>query len=372
MVEVRLDDRLRLLSAMLLFTAQGSHQTHFAPHPIRIRTLEWLAPHSGHSSLRIFRRLAERVFISFFYSLGVQLGAAPDFAPPDEAVLEPDIMTHLERVAKDSGCSSTYLLNELSESMGDFYSAGRLPALWSATSAAWDSVRAGAVRAVDSCGLATWLKSFFGPVNFRLVVVPLATSPPSMGFGPRNSSEGYAIIGPNCVSRPGSEAGLWQGLVRGRGEVVASKTSKTWVEEPFDYALSFDASTQTMMVHEFSHSLIREFFGRNPDLAHVTSAINAKLPLRGYFPNMYPEWPLRLEEIIVRAVQTLFQSDHGGEAAGRRALEAQVSEFGLEVLPEVHRALADYARAKKAGDYGNLSEFGPELEKRLLAWAEKS
>ncbi len=367
-IEVRIDDRLRFISALLLFTEQGRHQAQFAPHPLKLRTLEWLAPHAAHPAMRFIRSMAAKSFISNFHTLAIHLGEPPDFALP-VAERQSDLWrTTLESVAGAISHPPDLCAQRFQESLADLYNDTSVFALWRETAPAWEAVREQAGRALAQAGLEEWLERFFGPVELKLICVPMPTDPASFGFGPSNGAEAYAIMGPNCVARPAGTAGLWLGSGGKPAEIlVGPGQTMTVGEDPFDYSANPEA-VAGMCLHEFMHPLIEEFLQANPGLPAATEGIDAKLTYKGYFPKSYGNWRIRLSEMLIRAATAIYERDKGGPERGRAAVAREVEGYGLTPVEELYAAFGEYLEARGHGRYVGLADFGPELTDRLVRW----
>ena len=161
------------------------------------------------------------------------------------------------------------------------------------------------------------------------MLVPNPTAPPTFGFGPSNRTEALCIIGPPAVPRSAPEEGANQLFDYGRGDSIAD-----------------------LAVHEFGHTYLGQAREAITILAERTRDVGQALELKDWFPEMYGDWMLRLQEVILRAVQAVWRAERVSRDSAEAFIQEQTDRFGLAVLPSIYRLLLG---RRKTGE-----RLGPE------------
>lgn len=78
-----------------------------------------------------------------------------------------------------------------------------------------------------------------------------------------------------------------------------------------------------MAVHEFAHTFHGDLHKQCPDITRQTAQLDEKVKPRGWFADIYDNWEIRLDEILIRATTALFLSCVESEASAEAALEKE-------------------------------------------------
>ncbi len=342
-IEIRIDDRFRLISAAMLLTRWGVAGT-FAPTPPKLRTLEWLAPYASLPAMRFFQRMSASIFIWGFYCLAAHRGGPPDFAP-SSAPGSIDRRPLYDDLTRETGLRIKDIEAGLTESMAALYAQADFAGLWEATAPDWEAVRAQAQRVLEASGAGAWLEEFFGPLELRPVLVPMPTDPIGQGFGVDDGLEMFTMVGPPAVDRHAGGAGLWMDDGQPSRVRAGRDDRAVLLGNPFDYSLC-PSYMISVPVRLWISQLITHFVVRDMGLERTTREFEE---LKG---------PLVAEVLRLwegRAEPT--RGDLGG--VGPRAAS------GRRRAAVVHEALADYIEGRRTGRYACLSEFGAELRSRF-------
>jgi hypothetical protein len=264
-IDIRIDDRIRLVASVLLLTKFVDENSGWQPHPLRTGTLAFLRAYESHPCITASREIAGSQWMSAFYCYAVLLEPeAGTFA------LRPDAVpaVYNARFVKD------FEERGYSDLLRRFYEDTEIARFWSRTEDLWREVLEDCRYCLQGCGLDEFLSLFFGAFPCRLAVVPNPLDPPTFGFGPSDGTTAYAIWGPPAVP-PDSE-------------------------EPVRYA-RYGNELARSVFHEFAHSLWDDARKGYPALMEKTLPLEDEMVLKGWFPTMYPTWEQRLDEIVIRA-----------------------------------------------------------------------
>ena len=324
-IRVEIDDRVRLVNAVLLLTKFAKENARgWRVHPIRIQTLKHLEDYRTHPCVRVSSTLAEGEWMSTFYSFAVRLHE-------DEGCLElPSDVTSILPPSVDD--------REYLDLLNDFLQETRLRDLWDRTAGLWETVREDCEKVLRDRKLGDFLHLLFGDTNWKLSFIPNPADPPSFGFGPSAEGTSYAIVGPPCVRK-------WRGRV-------------SYGKRP-DYAAQ-------MAFHEFSHAIWGGIRRKAPWIVEELAPVLGRMDLKGWFPEMYPGRDLQLDELFIRAATTLYAGQQGSKDRAMRCLKRDAQQFGIDPVLSIHNALEDFIGHKTREPGTTLEDFLPTLVERGL------
>ena len=314
-IHIEIGDRFRATACCLLLTPYAEENlTYHLPHPLRVATLAAIKSHRDHPCAKLFREhAAAGNFGGQFYSLGAWLTTCHPFswtASPAEITSQGGIWPEaLERLAADGSYPAL---------LTSFLEDAKLPRVWRSLQREWTRVAEQCRAALIRYDVEGWMLSFWGPPTKRLVLVPNPTDPPTFGFGPSNRTEALCIVGPPAVPK---------------------ETPDGETEALFDYA--HGDGVADLVVHEFGHSYLAQAREAISHVAEQTAEVGRSLQLKDWFPKMYGEWPMQLEEIILRAAQATWRAEKVSRRSADEYVQNESDRFGLAVLPPMYHLLLE-------------------------------
>ena len=326
MLSVRVDDRVRLASSVMLLTKHfGDLQSWALQHPLRIATKKFLAEFKDHPCVRFFDEIAQHYFMNTIYQLALLCTPPPRIEWKNKG--SPPIDRN-NPLGKKVLAFFPMLMSEFFEDTG-------ISSLWEQRREEWEATVAQCKTILSSCNLAGWLRDFYGEPQLDLILVPNPTDPCSFGFGPTLGNEIYAILGPLCRPK----------------------------KEEFSNDDFFNDPTYVMVMafHEFSHGILGRILSANKKLIKDTEHLSTRNKLKGYFPKFYSTWESQLTEILIRACTALFISDTEGESTAIEFLEEEKKKYGIFLVDDIYSGLKYYNNKRKAEPAMKLSDYLPIL-----------
>ena len=316
MIQVRYFNSFRAVAACLLLTPYMDYmaqQRAFAlPHPLHAQAAAWVEAQREHPCAIYFRELIERgdYFGSHFYWLAAQLIPEPPFSWIN------DVAGLKRGLPDDAIFAELQIVERFPALLSSFMADAKLAEFWQVTAAEWQTAREQVQMALAVGGVDDWQASFWGPATRELFLMPNPTEPPCFGFASSNRAQAFALVGPNQVPTNTADA-----------EVAAK----------FDYRLS--DNVLNLAVHELGHSLFDQARPAFDGLVGELQATGFRLELRGWFPEMYPELPIQLEEIILNAVQATYLTECVSRQAGEAFVADKVRQFGVGILRPIYERI---------------------------------
>lgn len=323
MIHVELDNRIRLISSVLLLTKFVNENPGWKPHPLRTLTLEHLKDYREHPCIVASRLLAESYWMHSFHSYGVMLEWASG-----HSALRDDAW----------GLTDDFARLDYARLLQTFYLDAGLESFWAETSDLWKEVAGDCRRVLKGCRVEEFFRLFFGAFDYGMVLVPNPLGPTSFGFAPNDGTTAYCIVGPPNVS-------------------LESPDPVTYESNP--------VYLRNMAFHEFAHPLYHDAHEQCPDLIPQTAHLQTKISPKGYFADMYDSWEICLDEILIRATTALFLSYVEGEASAEAALEGEKEEHGLDIVMPVYSLLREYLQSRQHGEYSGFRDYLPVLCSKL-------
>jgi len=115
---------------------------------------------------------------------------------------------------------------------------------------------------------------------------------------------------------------------------VPKSTPEEGRNELFDYGRG--DSVADLVVHEFGHTYLVQAREAITILAGQTEDVGQALELKDWFPEMYGDWTLRLQEVILRAVQAVWRAERVSRDSTDAFIQEQTHRFGLALLPSIY------------------------------------
>jgi len=186
-IQVQFDDRIRLVSSIFLLTKFVNENSGFKPHPLKVRTIEYLEPHRDHPCAVASREIAETYWMVDFYEYAILLDRT--FAIRGDAV------------ATEHGKGRVRYFKErgYSDLLQRFYKDTEIILLWNRTDDLWREVQRDCHACLQANCFEDFLGLFFGESPYQMMFVLNPLDPPTFGFGLNDGMTAYCTFGPPTV-----------------------------------------------------------------------------------------------------------------------------------------------------------------------------
>ena len=330
MFRVQIDDRIRLMSSVLLLTDLGRENSKRRKrHEIRKQVEKYLHPFASHPCARVSRVLAARHWIDAFYSYSVMLGDPPRFEPNQ----------------RQDTLKSNELLNEFEDEydysslLADFWSDADLPTLWRDARVSWDGVVTECEVELSGAGISKFMSGFFGSDLNSTSVFPNPLTPPMFGFAVSGPRSKHVVCGPPVHS----------------------------LLSPFRVRYDNYAGLGPLVVHEMCHFEWDEILSKGSRIIENTAHLNDQTTWSGWFPQIYTSWGSRLCELTIQAIVCIYLEELGCQRWAQSELSSGANSHKPDLISHLFRSLRVYFSQRRLGSNTSLSEYLPTLERDLLS-----
>jgi hypothetical protein len=314
---VRIDDRVRLMSAVLSVTDWGDraqNRKRHRPHAHARNTSKWLANLQGHPAVvRLQHLLNQGAPLEALYAYALKL------APPE---------LHIENPPR-------WAPPDWNQTLLDFYFDGQLYELWSRDLDAWEKSVHEATEVMRQADFYNFLYPFVGVIQENLVYMPNISYPSDMAIGVRVGGE---VL---CIGHPR----------------IAWGDNPPW---PFDEDPAHVYSTS---LNEYTRLLMLGYLRRNAEaIAPITQK---ELPVDEEFKRQHPSWGDQFLELVVPACVAMYLEQYVSQQEAKSFILMEKKLRGVTILPGVMSVLYRYLEELKMGKVSNFVEFLPNFGKYL-------
>ncbi len=316
-VVIRIDDRVRLLSAVLAATnypeksqERKKHGTHLHARGTR-KVVTDFTHHPAVHAMQVL--LDQHIPLSSMYSYVERLtwpGMAGDDMP-------------------------RWVPPRWNEHLRHFYEVTKLAQWWTDEDAAWQTPARHLREIFAKVDLYTFLEPFVGPVVETLIFMPNISYPTDQNVGLRIGGELIAIMPPPMA---------WGDSPPWPYKDDAALAYRTALSEYTDVLMG-----AYMREHEGSFSLLAE----------------KPLPVGDKFVAAHPTWHDQFLGLFKAAVIYLFLEESVSSLEARSFMQYMQKVEGLTILAGVASILRRYLDEYKAGHYSNFAEYLPNFQKHL-------
>ena len=312
---------LMLVVAMLAAPTPSPGHYGTPDHPIPQAARAWFMPLADHPAVATVRRL---FYVESERGSGFACDALTSFIlrrtePPGLEAQYPHSESVLTRAEGDST-----VLDLLVEQLRDFYHSSHFASFWEEEAEAYRVIE----EQVESYIKTGWagedvvatMESYFGEQQRVYVIVPTPMERPGGGTMDAMGAESSCLFA--CFD---------------------STVDKEWVLH--------------LLYHEFGHRFVNPLSERYDTLVRRYEGLYASLQ-EAMRPWGYVNWPVALNEHILRAQNCRLRREHLGDAAA----EAQLSEEeaqGFQYIRALEAKLAEYEAHREI--YPSLADFYPTL-----------
>ncbi|MAS36530.1 MAG: hypothetical protein CL610_21175 [Anaerolineaceae bacterium] len=318
-VIVKIDDRLRLMSAVLAATNWPDQAQKRQPHGTHAHaraTRKFLHEHTQHPAVQSLQKLLDsgaplEALFTFALCLGwpgleLQIDILPDWVPP-RWIME----------------------------LRDFYRVTNLADWWQDEDAAWQKSLHESRLMLQNTAFKSFLRPFIGEVHEDLVFVPNISYPTDREIGLRI---GHELL---CITAPR----------------LAWGDSPPW---PFD---EDPAHVYRAALSQFGRLLIVGYLRRHAD-AMATITQNP-IPVSEEFGTQYTTWEEQFAALWVAAAVAIYLEDYVSQAEAKAYVLMARKAQGMTILPGTISVLRRYINEREAGRYQDLLDFLPIFPKQL-------
>lgn len=318
---VRIDDRVRLMSAVLAATNYPDKTQQLKPHGTHMHaraTRKHVLKHADHPVVQATQTLL-------------------DTGTPLEALFTFAGMLHLPEFELTTPAPAWLPSGYLGHLL-DFYTTAELPAFWTREQILWDKALLQTQKIFTKMALKPFIKPFVGDVDEKLVFIPNIGYPTDYDVGCRFGSELW------CIAPP----------------PLAWGDSPPWpYDEPSQITYSYRA-----VIMVLGRLMLKPYLWSNPD--HLAEVMKTELPVPDHFKAQYPTWEEQFTALFLSAVVAMYLEDHVDEREYKAYMIMEKKARKMEILPGTVNVLRRFLQEKDTNEkYHNLLEFLPIFPKQL-------
>ncbi len=314
---VKIDDRVRLMSALLAATRYPELSQQKKPHGTHAHaraTKKYLMPQSAHAAAATLQTLLDQnAPMEAIFALALVL------RPPQYTVDKPP----------------RWMPPAWNDNLRDFESISQLAGWWQSESAVWQNALEQAQKMFANVTLKPFLKPFVGEIKERFIFMPNILYPTDQEIAFRLGSDLVAIVPPR----------------------LAWGDSPPW---PFD---EDPAHVYRAAIMAYGRLLMNSYLRANQ--VKVNEIAQTPLPISDALKAAHPQWADQFTALFVAGAVAIYLEDHVSHAEAKSYILMEKKVNGLDVLPGVVSVLRRYLTEREAGRYANLLEFLPVFPRQL-------
>lgn len=316
-VQVRIDDRIRLLSAVLAATRWPEAE-------------QERKPHGTHAHARGTRKVvAEFTHHPAVHAMQVLL----DKGAPLEA-----LYTYVMRLSwpgLETDETPRWVPPRWHEQLRHFYEVCGLAAWWAEEADAWSDAVVTAETVLQRVNFHEFLQTFIGPVAETFVFFPHISYPTDAEIGLRVGAELCCIAPPR----------------------IAWGDNPPW---PFN---EDPAHVIRAALSQYGRLLVLAYLRQYPNV--VARVAEQKLPVTEEFVARYPTFNEQFAALFVVGAVGLFLEEAVSKQEAKAYILMQTKAEGLDILPGMVSVLRRYQDGYAAGRWKDLAEYLPNFPKQL-------
>lgn len=317
-VNIRLDDRIRLVSAVLSVTdwpekaqARKPHGTHAHAR----RTSDHLKSLRDHEAVKGMQGLL-------------------DNGAPMEAMFA--LVTHLPWPSLKIDQLPKWVPAKWNVHLADFYQKADLEGWWQQEAESWDSALAQSRSMFKDSQFREYLSLYVGNVDETFVFVPNISYPSDREVAMRiGRKDLYAVVPPR----------------------LAWGDSPPW---PYDEDKPY---LHRVTLMQYARLLLMTFLRANSN--QFVEAARSELPVSDRFKSLYPTWHEQFVTLFVHAATAIYLEDYMGRAEMRAYVQDRVRVGGIEILPGAVSVLRRYLQERENGKFETIADYMPVFPKQL-------
>jgi hypothetical protein len=316
-VEIRTDDRVRLMSAVIAATnwpEKAQAAKGHLPHMHARNTAKRVAEFSHHPAVNAAQVLLDQSApLEALYTYVLKL-SWPDLTGQ-----------HIPR----------WVPPKWDEHLRNFYEQTKLAEWWSDEEEHWHDARMQSEKVFESVNFYEFLRPFLGDIVEQLVFMPNISYPSERSIGVRVGGELISICPPR----------------------IAWGENPPW---PFD---DDPGHVYTDALSDFARLLMLSYLRQNSE--GVAPVAQKPLPVSEEFRERYPTWGDQFTELFVIGVVALFLEQAVNKQEAKAYILMSNKAKGLKILPGVVSVLRRYLSEFADGKYQTFIEYLPRFPNHL-------
>lgn len=318
---VKLDDRVRLMSAVLAATRypQDEQTRHLhGTHAHARATRKHVSAFAEHDAVRTLQTLLdENSPLEAIYMLSLLLPF------PDSAIDKPQ--RKLPR----------WMPPGWDAQLNDFFAVSGLAEWWQGDAAAWQKSVDDATRVFENVQFKPFLQPYLGEIREQFVFIPNISYPTEHELGFRLGSDLVAIVPPR----------------------LAWGDSPPW---PYD---EDPAHVYRAALEQYARLLMSAYLREHAE--QIAAVAKKPLPISDQFAALYPTWADQFTALFVAGAVAIYLEDHVSPAEASAYVLMARKVHGLAILPGVINVLRHYRGELETGKYKTLLDLLPNFARRL-------
>jgi len=316
-VEVRIDNRARLMSAVLAATTWPAteHTRHRHRAHVHARnSAKRVQPQSKHPAVVALQTLLDQgtpLEAIYSYALNLSWPEISQKAVPPWSPLHWD------------------------EELADFYVKTDLAAWWREEDDIWQQALEHSQKIVVKANVYQFFKPFVGDVSEQLTMMPNASYPSDREIGVRLDNELFCLVPPR----------------------IAWGDNEPW---PFN---EDEAHLYRGIVSEYGRLLMVSYLRQHA--ATIAPLAEKTLPISDEFRALHPIWSDQFTELFVKGAVALFLEEAVGPQETKAFLLMENRLHGMTILPGVVSVLKRYLSEYKEGRYERFADYLPAFPQAL-------
>ncbi|MEZ4669279.1 MAG: hypothetical protein R3E39_15345 [Anaerolineae bacterium] len=316
-VTVRLDDRVRLMSAVLAVTDWPQKSQDRKPHGTHAHsraTRKFLEPVKDHGAVQALQELLDS---------GAPLEAAFAFA----------LQLHWPAIEADE--LPAWAPPRWDEKLRDFYNQSNLVTWWQTEDAVWQGALHQSEKMFEAVTFKNTLQPFFGEIPEKLVFIPSVSYPTDMEIALRFNNELVCIAPPR----------------------LAWGDSPPW---PFDEDPGY---IYRSALSQYSKLLVHAYLREHAD--KIATISETALPVSDQFRARFPTWQEQFTTLFVAAMSALYLEGHISKAETNAYVLMERKMHGMTSLPGMISVLRRYLTAYDDGKYKSMIDWLPGFPRQF-------
>lgn len=317
-IVVRVDDRVRLMTALLARTNWPEQEQAARPHGVHAHaraTHKHLEEFGDHAAVERMQGLLDggRTLAELFgFALGLSWpglrarGDVPEWVP--------------------SGWTAE---------IRNFHIAGKLASFWQDEKAIWDEAMSDLEDIFAEGDVAGFLTPYLGQVEQTLVFMPNLSYPTAEVVGLMHGEEIW------CVAPP----------------QLATGTNPPW---PYKDDPAWAVRTA---FEGFATVLVMDYLARHDEAAENLK--EGPLPVPEAFREAHPDWQEQFARIFVGAATAIYLEETAGGPEAEAFIMMEHKTQGFDILPGAVSVLRRYLNEREAGKFTELADFLPVFRNHL-------
>ncbi len=316
-VQVRIDDRVRLLSALLAATRWPEEEQEHKPHGTHLHargTRKVVSEYTHHPAVHAMQVLLDK---------GAPLEAMYTY------------VMRLSWPGLESDETPRWVPPRWNEHLRHFHEVCNLAAWWEEESFYWNEAKAAAETVLQPLNLHDFLELFIGPVAETFVAFPNISYPTNAEVGLRVGAELCCVVPPR----------------------IAWGDNPPW---PFD---EDPAHLIRAVLSAYGRLLVLAYLRQHADVVAKVEA--QKLPLTQPFATKYPTFSEQFAALFVVGAVGLVLEQAVSKQEAKAYVLMQTKAEGLTILPGMVSVLSRYLEGRAAGRWSELAGYLPHFPKQL-------